>query len=207
METWNPGHLLTAIGTIAVAILAIWGDKIKLAFGLGPKMTLNLIDPEGEMINISTSTDGSTTPARYYHLKVANKNRWSQATNVRVVITGMYRLAADGKYVNQPLIGPLQLMWRFSAIHPALYSTVGPEDICDLGYLKKGDRFILTPNFFPNNFPGGLEANQKMLIQVKALSDNAESKPICIEISWDGNWSDDTEKMKEHLVVTEIKCQ
>ena len=160
-----------------------------------------------ELIDISTSASGGTTPARYYHMKVSNTNRWSKATNVRVVITGIAIPAADGRFVSQPMIGPLQLMWRFSAIHPALYSTVGPDDICDLGYLKKGDRFILTPYIVPNNFPGALVANQKMLIEVKAMADNVESPPLCVEISWDGNWSDDTQKMAEHLVVKVVKCQ
>lgn len=200
-------QLFVALGTIAVAILAIWGDRIRYTLGLGPKLDLTLIDPESELINISTSVDGATTPARYYHLKVTNKNRWSKATNVRVVITGIAIPAADGSYISQPLIGPLQLMWRFSNFRPSLYGIVGPDEICDLGYLKKGERFILTPYIYPNNFPGALEANQKMLIEVKAIADNAESQSICIEIFWDGNWSDDTQKMAEHLVLREVDCQ
>lgn len=200
-------QLFVALGTIAVAILAIWGDRIRYTLGLRPKLELKLIDPESELINISVSADGATTPARYYHLKVTNKNRWSNATNVRVVITGIAIPAADGSYKSQPLIGPLQLMWRFSKFRPSLYSIVGPDEICDLGYLKKGERFILTPYIYPNNFPGALEANQRMLIEVKAIADNAESQSICIEIFWDGIWSDDTQNMAEHLVVGEVDCQ
>ena len=199
-------QLFVAIGTIAVAILAIWGDRIRYVIGLRPKLDLTLIDPEGEFVNIGISVDGSTTPARYYHLKVSNKNRWSPATNVRVVITGIAIPAADGQYVSQGLTGPLQLTWRFDKFHPAMYSTVGSDDICDLGGIKQGEKFSLTPYIFPNNFQGHLEANRRMLIEVKAIADNAESRTVCIEISWDGKWEDDTKKMAEHLVVKEVSC-
>jgi hypothetical protein len=42
-----------------------------------------------------------------------------------------------------------------------------------------------------------------MLIKVQAIADNAESKPLHIEIAWDGQWSEDTRQMQQHLVVKE----
>jgi len=41
-------------------------------------------------------------------------------------------------------------------------------------------------------------------VEVVAVADNGQSKPIRIEVAWDGNWSDDTEEMSRHLVVKEI---
>src|SRR5258706_4339912 len=186
---------LVAIGTISVAILAIWGDQIKFKFGLTRKLMLELHDEQGEPITFS---DGM--PSRYYHLRVSNKKRWSQATNVRIVITGMKRPAADGIFVNQPLSGPLQLVWRFNALHP-LYSIVVPDEICDLGYLKRDDKFLLTPFVVPTNFNQFIGPNEKVRVEVKALADNAESKPLSIDMSWDGIWSDDTIDMSKHLVI------
>lgn len=197
-------QLGVAVGTIAVAILAIWGERIRQLLGLGPKLVLKLHDPQGESIDVLTES-GKPIPSRYYHLRVSNKKRWSQATNVRIVITGLARPAADGRLVSQPLSGPLQLMWRFTNFH-LLYSIVGPDDICDLGHLFRGDNFRLTPYVFPSNFTGILDPNQRMRVEVKAVGDNAESKPICIDISWDGNWSDDTLDMAKHLVVKEVNC-
>jgi len=204
MTTDQVIQLAVAIGTIAVAILAIWGERIKLLIGLGPKLVLTLHDPQGELINVSFE-EGKTTLARYYHLRVSNKHRWTQATNTRIVIAGLTRPAADGSLVSQPLSGPLQLMWRFSNFH-LLYSIVGPDDICDLGHLIRGDKFRLTPFVFPANFTGVLEANQRMRVEVKAVADNAESQSLCIDISWDGIWSDDTLEMAKHLVVKEMPC-
>jgi hypothetical protein len=196
-------QIASAVGTIAVAILAIWGERIKLLFGLGPKLVLTLHDPHGELT--TASKDGQSTLARYYHLRVSNQHRWTQATNVRVVIVGLAMPAADGNLVNQPLSGPLQLMWQFSNFH-LLYSILGPDDFCDLGYILRGSRFELTPYVFPRNFTGVLERNQKMRVEVKAVADNAESKSLCVDISWDGTWSDDTLEMAKHLVVKEVSC-
>ena len=160
-------QIAVGVGTIAVAILAIWGDQIRHRLGLGPRLTLLLDDPLGELIDISEGT-GIRTPARYYHLRVRNSHGWSQATNVRVVITGLAKPAADGSMVPQPLSGPLQLMWRFSSYHPS-YSIVGPDDICDLGFLKRGQNFVLTPYVFPNNFAGSLGGNQRMQVVSRQL--------------------------------------
>jgi len=197
-------QIAVGVGTIAVAILAIWGDQVRHRLGLGLRLTLLLDDPLGELIDISEGT-GIRTPARYYHLRVRNSHGWSQATNVRVVITGLAKPAADGSMVTQPLSGPLQLMWRFSSYHPS-YSIVGPDDICDLGFLKRGQNFVLTPYVFPNNFAGSLDGNQRMQVVLKAIADNAESPFICIEVSWDGQWADDTLEMAKHLVVKQVEA-
>lgn len=197
-------QLAVAIGTIAVAVLAIWGERIRLLLGLGPELSLTLLDPQGELINMA-SEGGSATPTRYYHLRVTNKHRWAQATNVRIVITALARPVADGTLANQPLSGPLQLMWRFSNFHP-LFSIVGPDDICDLGFVARGGRFTLTPYVVPNNFRSVLEPNQRMQVEVRAIADNAESKPLCVDISWDGTWADGALEMAKHLVVKQVEC-
>jgi hypothetical protein len=195
-------QIAVAVGTIAVAILAIWGDQVRHCLGLGPRLTLALDDPQGEPINILEG-EGRSSPARYYHLRVRNSHRWAQATNVRVVIVGLARPAADGALAPQSLSGPLQLMWRFSAFHPT-FSTVGPDDIADLGFLKRGSSFVLTPFVYPANFKGSLARNERLQVVVQALADNAESKPIAIDVLWDGNWHDDTLEMAKCLVVRQV---
>jgi len=197
-------QIAVAVGTVAVAILAIWGDRVRHLFGLGPRLHVSLDDPEGESIAIAEGA-GRSTPARYYHIRVKNSHRWSQATNVRVVIVGLSRPAADGTLAPQPLSGPLQLMWRFSAFHPN-YSTVGPDDIADLGFMKKGKAFILTPFVTPANFRGSLARNERLQVVVQATADNAESKPITIDVNWDGMWADDATDMAKHLVVRQVKA-
>lgn len=201
-------QIFVAFGTILVAILAIWGDWVRYQLGLRPTLLLSLSDPRGEYITISESVDGLTmasTPAYYYHLKVSNKKRWTQAVNVRVLITALLMPAADGTLIEQPLAGPLQLMWRHAQYHPP-YSLVGPDDFCDLGFIKKDQVFRLTPLVAPNNFRGQLEANQGMRIVVRAVADNAESNDLLIDIRWDGLWDDDQIRMSSHLTVKEVSA-
>ncbi len=201
MSTANPANpwsiVIQALGTVAtilVAILAIWGEYVRSRFA-GPRLSLTLHDPEGEAIARSS---GEMT--RYYHLKVSNRRRWAPARNVRVVLTSIIKPAADGTLPARRLSGPLQLTWQFPQIHPQ-YPTIGPDDICDLGCLVRGKGFELTPYVIPNNFEGHLDQPGRMLVEVQAVADNAESKSLTIEVAWDGKWSDDTAEMRRHLVV------
>jgi hypothetical protein len=196
--------ILAALATFLAVLVAIWGDRIRHTLGLKPKLVVRLNDPYGELVNVSTSPE-KPMMARYYHLRVSNKRRWSQAKNVRVVIVRVFKPAADGALVPQTLAGPLQLMWRFTPFHPQ-YSTVGSDDFVDLGHLQKGKNFYLTPYISPSNLEGFLRPNEQMRVEVQAVADNAESKSVCIDISWDGHWSDGSEEMTKHLVVTQVEC-
>ena len=198
-ESWTLVILaVTAVGTLLVAVLAIWGDWIRSQL-TGPKLAISLHDPQGEPTGL---TNGKSS--RHYHLKVSNKRRWTQAKNVRVVLTKVIKPAADGSFPPESLSGPLQLTWQFPQIHPQ-YSLIGPDDICDLGLIIEGDKFILTPYIVPVKFDGVLGSGQRMRIEVIAIADNAESNVLCVDLAWDGKWSDDTSEMKKHLVIKEVK--
>lgn len=188
---------MAAAGTVAVAILAIWGEWVREKLA-GPKLQLTLHDPEGEPLTIS---DG--TPARFYHVKVINKRRWSPAKNVRVLLVKLNKPAADGSFPAAALSGPLQLTWQHPQFHP-VFPTIGPDDVCDLGNLQQGRGFVLAPYVTPNNFQGFLRSPGKLRAELIAVADNAESAPLLVEIAWDGQWSDDTNEMKNHLVVKQI---
>ncbi len=192
-------QISVAIGTIGAVIVALWGNRLSHMFGLGPKLNLSLVDAQGELV-IPT---GRSDSLRYYHVKVFNSHKWSPANNVRVMITGLFTLAADGNLVRHKMVGSLQLMWRFANVHPQ-YSVVGPDDYADLGYISDGKDFVLTPFVRPNNFPHSLSAKQKMVVELQAFADNTESLPLCIEISWDGVFTEDTLEMAKHLVVKEV---
>lgn len=192
-------RIVTAIGTLLVAALAIWGDWIRFNFA-GPKLHLSLHDPGGEP---SGFTDGKTS--RHYHLKVRNQRKWVPAKNVRVVLTKVIKYGANGSLLPESLSGPIQLTWQFPQTH-ALYSLIGPDDICDLGFVTAGDKFTLCTYIVPTKLDRVIEPEQKIYIEVIAIADNAESNILCINIAWDGKWSDDTSEMKEHLVIKEIAC-
>jgi hypothetical protein len=169
-------QIAVAIGTLLLAALAIWGAWIRARW-LGPKLTLRLFDPEGE----KTSING--TPCRWYHLRVTNERRSALARNVRVVLVKVSRPSADG------LVRPTSPHWN-----------------ADLGFVTKDGIFRLTPVFVPNNLDVVLKAGERLIIEALACSDETESSPLCVELAWDGLWSDDATEMTTHLVVKEVAC-
>lgn len=184
--------------TIIIAIWAIWGEWFRSRW-LGRKLTVVLQDPAG---GLTRQNDG--TKVRYYHPKVSNSCRCASARNVRVVVTHLARAAAGGPTPPlRQLSSHPQLTWAYSEWHPQ-YSTIGPDEVCDLGYAAQNGAFKLTPYIFPNNFEGALNGAGRLLVEVRAVADNAQSKPIQVEVGWDGIWCEDTAGMSRHLLVRTV---
>ena len=81
---------------------------------------------------------------------------------------------------------------------------VGAESTCDLGYLRQNEPFILSTLYQHVSFDGTVKAGERIVVDLVALSDEAESNVLKIEISWDGLWSDDSDEMINHLVVKQL---
>ena len=190
-------QIFVALGTIAVAVLAIWGDLIRHKLA-GPKLRLTLLDAEG---TVTRRRDGKK--GRYYKLRAWNERKWSPARNVRVVLRSIFKPAADGTLTPQPLSGPLQLTWQW--IVPQYPSLGAGEEICTFANLVQGEQFVLSPYVTPNNFVGFLKANERMVIEVAVVSDTTESEPLFLDLSWNGQWSDDTKAMCTNVVIKEKK--
>jgi hypothetical protein len=187
-------QLLSFGASLLLAAVAIWGDVWRARW-IGPKLSLTLYNPEGEAISLVDKR-----PARYYHARVANTRRSAKATNVRIVVTRVLRPAADGSIHDAVLSGPVQLRWQHGDFLPQ-FPTLGPAQNADLGAIVKGEGFTLHTMFVPNNVNVRISANERAIVEVRALSDQTESAPLVLEINWDGQWSDDTPEMAKHLVV------
>lgn len=190
--------VFTAVGTVAVAIVAVWGDWIRSTLA-GPKLTLRLRDAIGDLTN---TTDGGRR--LYHHLIVENRRHWSPASAVRLEVTGVARRRPDGSFFPEPLLLPLQLMWAFQAFHELL-PTIAERATCDLGWVEEGSgRFRLSTFFTPNNFNGSVSAGESVRVTLRASAHNGQSTPLVVEISWDGQWSANLTDMQRHLVVKEV---
>jgi hypothetical protein len=192
-------QVATVVATLTLAGIAIWGEAIRAKW-LGPRLTLRLFDPQGERIDL---TDG--TPSRWYHLRAANERRSAHAVNVRVVLTKVSRPSADGHVRPTLLSGPIQLTWQHGHSLPQ-YPTLGPALNADLGFVTSNGVFRLTPVFVPNNLDVEIRPGQRVVVEALAISDQAESRAVCVEIAWDGVWSEDATEMGTHLVVKEVGC-
>jgi hypothetical protein len=179
---------LTAIGTLAVAVVAIWGDWIRARLA-GPQITLALRDARGDL---TTRNDGRKEI--YFHISVKNHRLWSPAEAVRVLVVGVAKRRPDGSYLAEPLIAPLQLTWAFPSFHE-LFPTIADSDTCDFGALDEQTKvFRLTTYITPNNFRGTVIGGEAIRATLVASAHNARSKPLVVEVSWDGVWTTDLEE-------------
>jgi hypothetical protein len=131
-------QVFIAIGTVAVAILAIWGEKIR-DWMAGPRLEFKLHNARGDL-----TTRQNSQRTIYYHVKIENKCQWSPARRVRILCTAISKKAPDGSFIQEPLIIPVQLTWAFPSFHELLPNIV-TDDICDLGSLdENSNQFRLS---------------------------------------------------------------
>ena len=201
-------NCLTAIGTIAVAIVAIWGDYLKdLLFR--PALTLSLLEEPLDFIPMDC-------PRFYVHLRLRNTpcSRWRKAgaRSCRVMLIAIQKKLQDGTFNTQWLPVPHQLTWAPSEM-PPLQRDVSPEqeEILDLGFLKRSQDH--GGSFRPQSYVlvHGYEerccvrAGETTRYVLDVLADNWKSQRTQVfEVSWDGHWDNDPAVMQQHLRVSDV---
>jgi hypothetical protein len=184
---------LIAVGTIAVAVLAIWGDWVRSI--LAPvKLTLVEHTPHGDPTLFS-----SGTRAMFYHLKVINQRRWLPAQNCRVMLVGLSRRDPSGIFQPVSMAVSWQFMWAPAEFTPPTI-TLLREQVLDFGYVEEhGNRFIPRLYATPLNFQGYVSANEAVRYQLQIEAVNFSSPIYVVEVAWDGQWSYVPATMKQHL--------
>lgn len=192
-------QLLIAIGTLAVAIMAIWGDYIRSRLA-PPKLKIQPYNLRG---TVTQFTNGPRVI--YYHLKLVNLRPWMSAKNCRVLLRAVYRRGPDHQFSQIPLPVPPQFVWAPASFTPAVV-TVTKEQIFDFGSLIEGDsQFKPVLYFYPNNFQGFVAANEAVRYSLEVVAEGYNSNRYQVfEIAWDGTWSDDLDQMSRSLTIREI---
>lgn len=192
----------TALGTVAVAVFAIWGDRFRSWLG-PPKLLLEQHNFRGDP-NIFTADGKTKTRVMYYHLKVVNKRPWLPVRNCRVLLKGISRRGPDNIFHPFPVIVPSQLVWAPASFAPIL-ATVTKEHVVDLGLVIEGqDAFIPALYSTPNNFEGFVRAGDAVRYELAIEADNFSSDTYQVfEVAWDGVWEFEPEKMEKHLRIRE----
>ena len=126
---------LTAFGTIAVAVVAIWGDWLKSK--LAPQRLALELDPEAEAVRYSNGVRGI-----FRHLKVVNLRPWTPAQQCRVMLVGLSRRDPGGGYQPVPMAFPCQFAWAPMEFMP-IAPTVMKEQVVALGFINEnGNAFL-----------------------------------------------------------------
>jgi len=150
-----------AFGTLAVAVLAVWGDWFRSR--LAPiKLDLTVHAPDG-----NPTLYASGARVMFYHLRVANQRRWLPAQNCRVMLVGLSRRDPSGIFQPVAMPVPWQFVWSPAEFMPPTV-TLLREQILDLGYIEEhSDRFIPRLFFTPYNFQGFIGKNEAVRFQVQ----------------------------------------
>jgi hypothetical protein len=177
---------LAALGTIAVAIMAIWGEWIRTTF-VGPKLTITEHNFRGTVVDVMIQTAQDQIQSKraiFYHLCVHNSRSWVPAKNCRVILRELHRRGPDGLFHVVRMVVPRQYMWAPSEWSPAL-QTVSDSEILDFGRIISGsDRFEPLLYTISSDFEGFVKANEAVRYSLQAIADNARPSPLLFFDSW-----------------------
>lgn len=198
---------LVAAGTIAVAVVAIWGDWIR-SRAAPPKLVVRPHTIRGDPTRLTSpgvTIPGGGLRVMYYHLKVVNAHPWLAVHNCRVLLKGISRRGPDGRFHPVPMAVPIPYVWAPAEAMPQQV-TIAKEQVMDFGCLAEGaDHFRPLLQTYPNNFQGYVRKGEAVRYYLEVDATNFTSpRPHVFEVAWDGQWFFEVEKMEQHLRVSEI---
>jgi len=203
METVNTIiNLLIAVGTLSVAILAIWGDWVSSRLA-GPRLSLVPHNFRGTFMR--GKNDAGVI---IYHLRVTNSRDWVSATNCRVILKTMWRRDQNGIFKEAHLACPLVFVWSPSEITPA-YLTLRRDHVLDFGSIEKGNNHFRPQLYlYTGNFEGYVHRNEAVRYGLEIESDNFISPRLHVfEVAWNGEWSEDLDRMSKNLEIREVTTE
>lgn len=188
-----------AIGTIAVAVLAIWGNFFKFKIA-APKLS---IVPHNLRGTVTSFTNGSRVI--YYHLKVINSRPWSTAHNCQVILKSIAKRLPNGTFNNVPLPVCPSFVWAPAQITPPLID-LSTEQTFDFVNLVQGDTKVnpvLT--YYPNNVDAFIRQNECFRFALEINAEGFKSTKLNVfEVAWNGQWTDNLDTMSNNLTIREI---
>ena len=197
-------QVAVAIGTLLAALVALFvaiaGHRLR-HWLFPPALTLDIDKVEG--VPAVTGEPGGP-PARWYHVVVRNEARWSNAHNVRVFLLQVERPGPDGR-LQLEWTGEQQLIWENQELYP-LARTVGADAKADLIAIAMYERRVLELRtiVIPFNLRKFREGPCDLTLTLRARSDESDSPPLRVRVSWDGRWDPGEQEMRHHLVLRRV---
>jgi len=188
-----------AIGTVAVAVLAIWGSYFKYKWA-PPKLMIMPHNLNGILVPL---VNGKR--AIYYHLSVKNSRSWSIAKNCHVVLRGLKKRVVNGTFQDIPMPVSYPFFWSPSEL---------TAPVIDLSHCHTMDFGLVVENedcfkpllmSFPNNFEGFLKKDECIRYSLEIIADGIKMKRLqTFEVAWNGKWTSDLAVMRGNLIIREI---
>jgi len=136
---------------------------------------------------------------RYYHVRVSNARRWWPANNVQVLVLQVEESVA-GANMQVVWTGAVPLGWRYQEYYPAARTVGAPADV-DLCSVGEGKWLQIHPLFVPFNLKVRREHPCTLVLSLQAQGREADSPSIRVKITWDGQWHDEAQEMRQHLLL------
>jgi hypothetical protein len=193
--------IAVALGTIAVIVVAIWGDWWR-ALLAAPQITIEPIrnfEPE-----IRETTSGRKLA--FYYLNIKNSRHWSPARGVRVLLKRFERRDANNHFHAEPVTAMFQFCWSPSESSEVV-QTIVDERICDLGFLWEPElsgHCHFEPKLYSEPLSKPFKVNRAQAVRYHLLpvGENFRcDEPTVIEIEWDGEYSEDLMALERHLQI------
>ncbi len=193
---------LTALGTLAVAIAAIWGDWFRSRWA-APRVEILPHNLRGTVTNFSQEPQRRVI---YYHLRAANSRRWAAAKNCRIILREVHRRGPDRKFHPILVSVPPQYVWAPAELTPIVVDLSGEQQI-DFGRVAEGNsRFEPVLYGYPNDFLGYVGPDESVRYRLQAVAGGAPVGPPCVyEVAWNGQWSDNLDTMGLNLTITKVE--
>ncbi len=205
------GTVVAAIGGVAVAILAIWGEPLR-AWIFNAHLVLSITMTEPDCVQIQTVVTGivnspagpvlqqTTTDSYYFRLLVDNDRR-AAARQVEVRLTALRVKQPNGTFQADATFHPLSLIWANSFDPGSGRGLVRIPKIdenvprhCDLCHVIRGATPLLMEfdtETVPNQIGRAQPTRRKrgtFEVDVVATADNALPLRRTLEIRYAGRW-------------------
>jgi hypothetical protein len=193
------------IATFTAVLVALFGELFRSKV-FPPLLDMQLLSLEGEKGIIKYfSKDGTVVrseDARYYHVRITNRRRFTPAHNVQVFLIRLEEPGPDGQF-RVVWAGEIPMRWRNHEINPSSM-TIGHSVDCDLCTVGRDKWLSLSPLIVPHTLNAIRQDKCNLIVSLQTRSDKADSSICRIRVSWDGQWEDGDKEMKQHLAVTQL---
>jgi hypothetical protein len=193
----NLAQIGSAFGTFAAVCVALWGNLFR-RWILPPRLDLDLRDDNGTDA-VSTVRGQAPAIARWYHLRVSNRQRWSPIKKTRVYLLKVERRNVGGVWYSD-WNGEVPIYWRHSDVYGDTRDFGFPGD-CDLCVIAEGAPLSLKPVVATSDIPVEFAPPVELKLSLQARGLEADSEILEVVLRWDGVWPTDRSQMSNHMVV------
>lgn len=194
--------LMIALGTITVAILAIWGNYW-ISILTPPKLKIVVQNIHGERTSLNNSK--SSIPTIYYHLKIINERTWSPAKNCKVKLSAVEKNMMNGDVKKFSFNALPTFSWAPAELNGHNMDISHEQSFDFLRLIQGKDHIEPVLISFPNNFDGFVNREEKVKYTMVISADGYKSPAQTFEVYWNGKWDDDMNNMADNVQINELK--